>query len=277
VTIDAVIFRTQQERAADVRDFDWLVAGDSSGLTGLDAPELASRLGQRVELLSTMATVGPGGHALLVSRALERAANKPGVLLVVNAQGVSQSLEKFAPWEALLKNERRRPRLASIPSTARDWGFEAASTFAFHLPLPGNYGRHYGWPEDLASSVRANHGSMEDPNRLTKCQEDPITFKTSTAFKERLALFRDAIQRHPGVSLRLLISPSPATCTSPQFADQREQTLAELLEILAIERHAFIETPATFPIEEFATATHLNAKGRTKLTALVAEALAKPQ
>jgi hypothetical protein len=271
--LDDIVFRAQAERALRISRFDLLVVGDSSGLTGVDPTWLGQLMGRRVEILSTMAVVGPVGHSLLATRALPRGAPEASIVFSMNALGVQQDGKTFPKWEGLLDATRQRERLVEQPAAIRDWGFKFASEQVFHLPLPGSYGRAYGWPRDLVEHVEREHGSMADPNRLTQCPDTPIHFKLSAAVTHGLGQFREALSRFPGLRLELLVTPSPAPCVSADFEGERARALADVLPVLGLTEDEVLSTPHVLPIEMFATATHLNPLGRARLTQAMASSM----
>ena len=258
-TIEDVIVETQLARAARLPPARVLVVGDSSGLMGIDPVHL----GNDTESIAMIGFVGPRGLAGV----LDRVKRSPGTLLVaMNPVSLSLSKAEMQPWEARVHGSVREEPLAR----AREAMFSGVLARVVELPLPGAYGRSFGWPDDMARAIDGGHGGLIDPSSMAACATPPRAI--SEAVRERLPELRVAIKRLAPGRAYIVVTPSPSECAGASFDDAHAAMLRELGQELEIEP---LHTRPTLPAALFSTRAHLSAQGRASFTEELAVTLAK--
>ncbi len=262
---ESVIVTAQIERARTIPPADVLILGDSSALMGVDAGELGRLLGRRVESLATLAWVGPAGYARLID---EYAARHPLATLILlfhpGSLDITEAAFEINGYEReVLGMPRRAGR--SLFDAARYSLYVHTLMRAIVLPLPGVYGKEYGWPDGLAARLRDHHGSLVDPNVLK--EEVPPLFAIDPPFAARLPALRDAIVAAKPGHVYLALTPIAATRLGPEIVADRLAVSTKLATRLGLSPgDALIPLPPSFPKELFATWTHLSAAGQTRYT-----------
>ena len=262
---ESVIVAAQIARARTIPAADVLILGDSSALMGVDAGALGRQLGRRVESLATLAWVGPAGYARLID---EYAARHPLTTLVLlfhpGALSITEAaFENYGYEREVLGTPQRTGR--SVFDAARYSLYVHTIMRAVVLPLPGVYGKEYGWPDGLAARLRDHHGSLVDPNVLKEDVTAP--FAIDSPFAARLPALRDAIGAAKPSHVYLALTPIAGTRLSPEIVADRLAVSTTLATRLGLSPgDALLPLPASLPKELFATWTHLSAAGQTRYT-----------
>jgi hypothetical protein len=270
--LEDVIVSRQLSRAAQLRDLDVLVIGDSSALMGLDIPRLSKRLGKRVESLALIGVVGPLGLAHMAERV---AANGRIPTLVFLLHGNSLRLsgrEILSEYERWALTDVRPSR--GLVTEMRDVAYQVLRARLAPIPFPGSWGQAYGFAADLRAAIDAGHGSLIDPNHEAVPAAGPYLFSISSAVDERLEAAGRRLRALPVDHLLVGITPLPASLAGPHTSESRSAALVQLQKRLGGDTLA---TPLTLPTESFANQTHPDAIGRALFTESLARELASRQ
>jgi hypothetical protein len=263
--IEGTVIGVQLERAPKMGAPDILIVGDSSALMGVDAIRLGVLLGDRhVESLATFGHVGPAGYAHELELYANGRRSLPTILVLMH--GVSLKLtdreyETFGVERAVLTGTMDpRTRI-----------FDRLMAPVLYLPLPGSYGREYGWPEDLAAALQAGQGSIVDPNTYEPADAKVFRYEMTPAVARRLDALGATIGRLGAANVLVGVTPMPSAETDESSVRSRAEVQKQLASRVGASE--IIKLPASMRDDEFATQTHLSAKGRAKLTEVVAAEL----
>lgn len=267
-TIEDMLISEQILRARTMTgSVDWVILGDSSALMGIDPVELGRRLGgKRVESLALFGYTGAAAYGELLELASARAEIR-GVLVMMNAG--SLSLEDGILLSGSIRDQASGPRTAT---GARDKIFYDGLGGVVDYPLPGSFGRHYGWPEDLRRAIREDHGGLVDPNRRWNDRRKTTAqiYSVSLSVESRLKRLGESLQR-VGVRKALCgFTPIPDVRNLEESLRSRELASRRYSAALGIE---FLNTPESMPERSFATSTHLSPQGRQAYTECLADLL----
>ena len=138
-------------------------------------------------------------------------------------------------------------------------------------PLPGSFGRRYGFTDDLENYLIQNRGSAIDPE--SKPATGWVEYRLADHFKSASASIRQAVP--PGAKLFVGITPLPEEFAGPAYPARHAELLREWSEWLTADA-ALTNLPAVLPDSLFAQKTHLNEAGQLRYTESLAQAL-KPR
>jgi len=286
--VDRTILVHQAEAARRPSAAKTVFIGDSSCLMNVAADEM----GADVLNLGTLSYLDLASYARLLREYLDRnggSVQRVVLLMHPAALRLGERNEYFrevidAHWEG---RDLRHPGESLLPR----W-FGASRMRARVLnrvlpePLPGAYGRFYGFSDNLWRYLDAHQGSMIDPRAFDLATAQGTTdFRLAPRFEAESRVFRQAVPA--GVRLEVGLTPVPEGLAMPGEAERHlEQlgpmwllqrrptdrvaslTAARLQEILR-EWSQWLEAdrvltnlPPTMPDRFFASPTHLNADGR---------------
>jgi hypothetical protein len=196
------------------------------------------------------------------------------VLLVVHGATLGVDESTFDRWglEALaVHGARRRP---GPPGTgARRLLFEQIISRVATFPLPGAYGRMYGFASGLEEQLDAWHGTLIDPTESWTPQPGgDFEYVFSAAVQARLPFLRAqmAAARAP---VFLALAPIPGSMSGAAAAASRPVVARTLTRDVG--DATLLDTPASLPDVHFAQFTHLNANGRRVFTNELSAALSR--
>jgi hypothetical protein len=148
-------------------------------------------------------------------------------------------------------------------------------TRALPIPLTGEYAEHYGFNLNLWEYLDQNNGSALDPHTY------PATTPSGNP-EYRLAPQLEAAAKLVAADLHLSrtrlvvgITPSPDDYVFRNHAETCRAMLATWAQSLNADA-SLNALPFILPRTHFASTTHLNQRGVTEYTALLAKALATP-
>jgi hypothetical protein len=275
--VERTILRAQIERAATIpRRVDVLSIGDSAGLMGIDPLLLGDLLGgERVEILNTIALVGPHGHARMLERFLDSGGQAGRVLLTMDGF----SLQMMASWRGWEKMALDGVLDASPPAALLP-GVRARLLSVvgpvLYVPVPGAFGDVYGSVEGLGRFVRAHRGGAIEPNSRASVGPEALSvglYKTNERFMEALEALAKVVERLGPERLRLVFMPHPQFYASEEVSRRRRETERLMSRRLGLDVSRRLDVPAALPDRWFGTQTHLNRRGRRRFTHALAQAL----
>lgn len=269
-TIDWVILNTQIERSHSTPSPDILIVGDSSGLTGIDAPLLDSLLDNtHIESLSSIASVGPRGYLKLAQNCSRRGTRIPILLLVVHGESLRRRADHQRE-EAIVMDDAwpQRPFLPGARTVLN------GTLFGNRLdpPLPGDWGRFYGPRSGLSRYLRTHQGSAVDP-LLAHPSASAYRYVLFPAIRARLARFANLLPSAGVDRLLVILAPIPESMVDPLTLETRHSVLREIQSLLNLNADQWVSTPVSMPDHYFCTPTHLNQSGRKRFTRRLAERL----
>ncbi|MBN2507657.1 MAG: hypothetical protein JXQ71_13275 [Verrucomicrobia bacterium] len=274
--VDRTLLLHQVEAASTRQDATVLLLGDSSCLTGVDAAALGARIGERVLNLATLSYLDLEAHALLLRDYL---AHNPRPLRAVVLLMHPEALRRPGPEDyhaRLLDSLRQRteptPAGGLHPRLLRLLGLDVfRGRFLCRwlpAPLPGAFGRFYGFSADLETFLASRHGSLVEP--------EPQPFRGNAEY--RLAPTLESASRAfrrqvpPDTAFFAGITPVPAAFAGPGYPDRRDALLEQWGRWLRADA-LLSGLPATLPDLAFAKTTHLNAGGARHYTGQLAREL----
>ncbi|MBM3880220.1 MAG: hypothetical protein FJ387_10960 [Verrucomicrobia bacterium] len=276
---DRTILLHQAEASRQPTPAAVLLLGDSSCLMDVWAPRLQTALDQPVLNLGTLSYLDLPSLALLLE---QYTAANPGrtPLVVLLMHPESLRLAGLPAYHAAVLRHYLAGRDA--PPTghllARFDRILGLDIFRGRLwtrlvpsPLPGEFGRAYGFTWDLWRSLDQHAGSAVDPHRF-----DPTTargnaeYRLAARLETESRIFRQRLPPHTRLAVGL--TPAPESFVLPDHSATCRQILAQWgawLEADAL----LTQLPATRPAAEFASVTHLRATGAQRFSADLASLL----
>lgn len=278
--VDQVVLVHQADRCRRPSGAERVLVGDSSCLMDVSARELAERLGVPAVLnLGTMGYADLAVYAPMLG-AYEEA--NPGRLrtVVVLVHPYSLRMGRATDYYLRLVEAVYAGRDGPAAGTAADRVERALGVTAFRArvlsrrvpaPLPGAYGRMYGFTTDLWRYLDAADGSAMDPHVLdVEGAERYAEFRLSPHWAAAAEQFREALP--DGLRVLTGFTPLPEELAPEGFARMRDRLLLQWAEVLGAD-DILPGLPATLPGSLFAGATHLNARGVRMYTGLAADEL----
>jgi hypothetical protein len=126
-------------------------------------------------------------------------------------------------------------------------------------PLPGAFGREYGFTHDLWEYLSAHQGSALDPGRFDPAAASGnLEYRLAPAVERGSRAFRAAVPA--ATRLMVGITPVPESLAQEGYEPLQQQMLATWGDWLSADA-LLTELPATVPDHLFASATHLNEPG----------------
>ena len=249
----------QADACRATNQVELLLLGDSSCLMDISARRLEEKLGRRTLSLATFSFLDPAGQALLLQEYARRHPVAPRwVILLMHPQALRR-LGSDAYYVTALTNywsARDQSDLESLPGQV-SFGlgidiFNARFRSRLPIPLPGAYGRRYGFTADLERYMASQGGSAVDPDqeRLSGNPE----FRLAATLAKASRAFRAAMP--PGTKLIAGITPIPAQLAGPRYPAQQQALLRSWGEMLQADLLLTNLAP-TRPDGAFARTTHL--------------------
>lgn len=277
--VDRTILIHQAEAAQHGPAANLIVLGDSTSLMDVSAPALQKDLGGdwRVLDLGTLSYLDLNGYARLLRQYIQ---NHPGnaslVVLLLHPEalrpGVSQPYFASVLESYLLREDFCTPRFVKLFCWLGIDVFHARiSSRLFPPPLPGVYGRYYGFANNLWTYLDEHQGSAIDPRAFHADEAHPIAkFRAGKTFQEQSENFRAAMPQ--GIKLAVGITPVPETFSLSSFPQARDQMLQEWGSWLKADI-VLSNLPPTLTEAFFSSTTHLNEKGNEEFTQRLGRAL----
>jgi len=269
--VEMTIVREQVSRAETLGGADILFIGDSSALMGFDAAELEDMLGCGVESLATLGYAGPLFYSELLKIYSRHNSRIPVLVLFIHPSSLKLTDSVFDKqgYETLL-SERKSFDISSPGDRMRTYLLENVVGKIVYVLLPGYYGGYYGSAADLAEFIEDNNGTAVDPGPgfpYRKNRKDEEIFYLSDDMKQRLDELGKTISQLDAGTVMVGLTPYPLSLKTEETDKARTELLKEVNKI--VNAGDFLYTPAAMPDHLFVSATHLNEKGRKRLTTLI--------
>jgi hypothetical protein len=256
-----------------------VLIGDSSCLMDVVATNLSPALGEPILNLATLSYVDLPTHGRLLR---EYATANPGVLKTVvllmhpeslRLAGVPdyfrEQIEDFLAGRDSATPTTISGRLERLLGLPQLRG--RLLSRALPWPLPGEFGREYGFAANLETAIDQAAGSAVDPHRFDPEEaRGSAEYRLASRFEGESRRFREQLPE--GIRLWVGLTPVPASFALPDHESRCRQILEQWTAWLG-ECTILEGLPATLPDDQFASVTHLNAKGRVGYTERLAAAL----
>jgi hypothetical protein len=266
----------QAEASQTRQDAEVLLLGDSSCLMNVSARQLSEQLGRLALNLGTFSFLDLEAHARLLHNYAQA---NPGRLRAVVLLMHPESLRRLSP-EAYY--------VAALTNFLSGLDHDQPETFAGQaamllgvdlfngrilsrvvpVPLPGAYGRRYGFTHDLDAFLSREHGSAVDPD--TKPFEGAAEYRLAPTLERASKSFRATVP--PGAKLLVGITPSPERFAGPRHPQIHADLLRQWSQWLQADA-ALTNLPAALPDDSFTRTTHLKESVIPRYTEQLAAAL----
>jgi hypothetical protein len=252
--------------------------GDSSCLMDVSGRLLGQELQRPVSNLGTMSLLDLAAFASLASNAVSATTGSATVVLLVHPD----FLMRPAADPRMLgdfQSMRQRVRPAREPEEPSEWVAsilaldlfrESIESTARSFPLSGDFGRRYGFTEQISAAIDQDLG-LVDPRRYRFVKKEARPFEVSPRLESQFRALRG--QLPPNVGLEVGITPVPESEGEADFGTRHSRALETLSDWIGGEVRILTDLPALLPDSEFATRTHLSQEGRLRFTGLLAKDL----
>lgn len=277
--MDRTLLVHQADASRARQDAAVILVGDSSCLIDVSAVELTQQLGQPALNLGLISYLDLPSFGQLVRNYAQANPGRPRtVVLLLHPE----SLRLQAPsayHRAQLADYlagRDAPSSGGIGAQVQtalgaDLVRGRLLARAIPVPLPGEFGRLYGFTDDFSRALSANRGSAIDPGRFERAKaQGNAEYRLAKRFEAESRRFRECVP--PGVQLAVGLTPAPSSFVGRDHAATCRRLLDQWAGWLKADL-ALTGLPAAMPDDQFASVTHLTAEGRKEFTAQLAAEL----
>jgi hypothetical protein len=266
----------QAEASRSTRDAEVILVGDSSCLMDISAPQLTEQLGHSVLNLGTFSFLDLNAHALFLR---EYARANPGHLRAVVLLMHPESLRRlssepyyFSVLTNFFSGHDHCQSETALGQASCVLGVEIFRgrilARALPVPLPGAYGRRYGFTHDLESFLASERGSATDPD--AKPFEGSAEYRLAPTLERASRNFRAPVPA--GVKLLVGITPTPQRFAGPRYPQLHADLLRQWSQWLQADG-ALTNLPPALPDDSFVRTTHLGESAIPRYTEQLAGAL----
>lgn len=277
--LERTIITHQACASRERNDSDMILTGDSSCLMDVSAIKLRQQLGGRRRPLNlgTFMYVGFGGYASMLARYNDV---NPGrvrdVVLLVHPE-MLRGIEPVPSYLLLLSDVYAGTDPNSPNSVHGQLCgllglniFESRFMGRCPLPLPGQYGRIYGFNLDLNNYLEQTRGSAVDPHQYVPAPgQGNAEYRLSPALESACLAFSAAVPA--GAKLLVGLTPVPESFAAANYPGKARQILHQCGQWLQAD--CLTNLPPTLPDALFASTMHLNQQGCETYTAILAKCL----
>jgi len=266
----------QAEASRSLQDAEVLLLGDSSCLMDVSARQLTEQLGRPVLNLGTFSFLDLNAHALLLREyARANAGRLRAVVLLMHPESLRRlSAEPY--YNSVLTNFLSgHDHCQTATASERASCLLGVEIFqgrilarALPVPLPGAYGRRYGFTSDLETFLARERGSAIDPD--SKPFEGSAEYRLAPTLERASKSFRAAVP--PGVKLLVAITPAPEHFAGPRYPQLHAELLRQWSQWLQADA-ALTNLPPALPEDSFVRTTHLKESVIPRYTEQLAGAL----
>jgi hypothetical protein len=275
--VDSTVLVHQAEASRRADQPELLLLGDSSCLMDVSAPLLSQKIGRPVLNLGSFSYLDLNAYASLLRQHVQAS---PGHLRAVVLLMHPDALRQLSAnsWystflQTFLEGKDHVPATNVVDHLANLFGLEIlrgrALTRLLPRPLPGPYGRFYGFTVDLDRFLTQNRGSAIDPD--IQPLKGSAEYRLAPRFQADSRAFHAAVPST--VKLIVGITPVPEKFAGPSYPPLHQRMLTQWSQWLQADV-ALDQAPAALPDTLFARTTHLNEQGQRIYTERLAQALA---
>jgi len=277
--MDRTLLVHQADASRSPQDASVILVGDSSCLMDVAALDLTAQLGQpalNLGLLSYLDLPSFGGLVRHYAQA------NPGrlrlVVLLMHPESLRLQVPSAYHVTQLASYFAGRDGPPAPGIGGRVHAFLGADLMrgrllarVLPLPLPGEFGRLYGFTRDFTQALTANRGSAIDPGRFDRSRtQGSAEYRLARRLESESRRFRACVPA--GVQLAVGVTPLPRSFAAPDHAATCRQMLEQWSRWLGADL-TLTNLPTVLPDGEFASVTHLTAEGGRAFTAQLATEL----
>jgi hypothetical protein len=277
--LERTIITHQAYASREPNDSDVVLTGDSSCLMDVSAIKLRQQLGGRHRPLNlgTFMYVGFGGYASMLAWYNDvNPARVRLVVLLVHPE-MLRGIEPVPSYLLLLSDLYAGTDPSALSTVHGQLCgllglniFESRFLGRCPLPLPGQYGRLYGFNLDLYNYMERTRGSAVDPHQYVPAPgQGNAEYRLSPALESACLAFRAAVPA--GAKLLVGLTPVPESFAAANYPGKARQILHQCGQWLQAD--CLTNLPPTLPDALFASTTHLNQRGSETYTEILAECL----
>lgn len=277
--VDGTVLTHQALASGRSNDCDTLLIGDSSCLMNVSAAALRERPGSGLRPLNlgTFMYVGFGGYAGMVARYHEANPGRARLVVLLVHPEMLRGVPPVSSYTRLLSDLHA----GTDPQATRSVRGQLCGFFGLNIfenrflarcprPLPGEFGRYYGFNLGLDRHMERAYGSAVDPHQYAPGPgQGNADYRLAPAIEPACAAFRAAMP--PDAELVVGLTPVPESFASADHARRAADIL--LAWGAQLEAECLTNLPPTMPDSLFASTTHLNAVGAQLYSGLMAESL----
>ncbi len=278
--VDHTILTHQAQVSQTAGQADILLLGDSSCLMDISGDRLEELLqGTHHAInLGSFMYVGLEGNAAMLSRYVSANPGRLRAVVVLLHPEMLRGIEPVPHYLQFLSDYYARADFAEPDSFGgRLRGIFGLEIFQDRLlsrtplPLPGEYGRYYGFNLDLYGYMNRQHGSATDPNRyVASAGQGNADYRLARNLEPRCMALRAAVP--PEASLAIGITPVPQSFAQAHHTQRCRDLVREWGQWMQADL-LLTNLPPTMPDSCFASTTHLNLEGARLFTKFLAQSL----
>lgn len=273
---DRTILIHQAESSRTRSEARILLMGDSSCLMNVSAPQLSKQLGLPVLSLATLSYLDAGANSRLLREFVRvHPGQVKAIVLLMHPEALrrsgSESYQLGVLTNYLAGREHRQ--LGNAAGQFAWWSGieiyrERVLARIVPTPLPGAFGREFGFNTQLERYLMKNHGS------LLELDSAPLTgsteYRLSPALQVGAAEFRATVPQ--GTQLLVGFTPVAQRLANSDFPDTRDTLLRQWADWLGTQT-TLTELPPVWPDSKFARPTHLKPEAVTDYTQELGQAI----
>ena len=231
--MDRTVLIHQAEAARSPQSARTVVIGDSSGLMDVSVVVLSARIEEPVRNLSTLSYVDLPTHARLLREfAVTNSGRLQEVVLLLHPETLrlrdpssyhSRQVVDFLEGRDAAPGPGMGTRLSLWLGGERLRGRWLSRWLP--VPLPGEYGRFYGFTTDLERYLEAHGGSAVDPHTFDRQKaQGTAEYRIARRFEVESRTFR---ARMPSARLYVGLTPAPQSFVGSDHAAAMARLLAQ--------------------------------------------------
>ena len=249
----------QADACRSTNQAEVLLLGDSSCLMNVSARLLEERLRRPVLNLGTFSFLDLQAQSLFLREFNRHQANPPRVVVLLQHPEALRRLGSDNYYVATLTNYwagRDYCEPESLAGRLSCWLgleiFNGRLRSRLPMPLPGAYGRRYGFNKDLEQFMSREKGSAVDPEQISLSGNPE--FRLAATLERASRAFRAAVPA--GTKLIAGITPVPARFAGPRYVTRQAELLRAWGQMLQADL-ILTNLPPALPDHAFARTTHL--------------------
>jgi len=273
--VERTILIHQADATRSTNQAEVLLLGDSSCLMDVSARRLSEQLARRTLDLGTFSFLDLNAHALLLDEYRRHHPVGPQAVVLLMHPEALRRIDSEPYYLSALTSYYAGTDQPVDTSSGQLAGLVGASQLQGRLlarllptPLPGAYGRHYGFSRDLDAFMTREHGSVFDPE--PQSFSGAPEYRLSPTIEKASRAFRKTVPAQ--AKLFVGITPVPARFAGPKYPARRAELLRDWGAWLQADG-LLEELPATLPDEAFVRTTHLREPEALAYTDRLATAL----